>query len=189
MKQPSAKINPHTCQHKEAAAQTYASLQICFGPGRPLSLMQLPDTCFRSLEQMLPLVSHLLRPRRSDDAVAARYGLGPQRLEAFVRRPDEPLAKDVYKTLDRMMPFLPHFLDWADWEPRHRDQIEGMPTGGGIVSLRREVEVSPFVICVVLSKRHPVSVGLKAVQRDVGTPVLEDLPLLEESVPSHSATL
>ena len=35
-------------------------------------------------------------PRR-DDPVAQRFQLGPLRMEAFVRRPDEQMQREVYK--------------------------------------------------------------------------------------------
>merc|ERR1712151_777796 len=124
----------------EIAAQTLASLQLCLGAGAPQALVHIPKTYSRVILQLLPVVQHMLRPRRDDDAVVQKYNLGPLRLEAFVRRPDEPLAMDVYKTLRRITPYIPHLLDIAEWPARRCDQIEGRPTGGALLSLRREVE-------------------------------------------------
>jgi len=144
----------------EVAAQTLASLQLCFGPCTPLPLRRLPRGCFQAIERLLPVVNNMLGPRRNDDPVVARYHLGPLRMEAFVRRRDEPLAKEVRETLRDMSPFLPHLLGWAEWPLRRIDRIEGFPTGGAFVSLNKEVEVSPFVICMVLRRKgRPLQSG------------------------------
>mmetsp|Transcript_55781 Transcript_55781/g.173399 ORF Transcript_55781/g.173399 Transcript_55781/m.173399 type:complete len:112 (-) Transcript_55781:311-646(-) len=105
------------------------------------------------MAQLLPLVEQLLRPRRLDDDVAQRYHLGPQRLEAFVRRRDEPLLEEVRWTLMRLTPFLPHLLGWAHWPSRKQDRLQGEAIGGAFVSLQRNVEVPPFIVCLVLGPK------------------------------------
>merc|ERR1711865_212616 len=107
----------------------------------------------RSIARLVPLVSHLLSPRRLDDEAAQRYHLGPLRLEAFVRRPDEKLAKEVAITVRELMPFLPRLLGLAEWPARRRDRLHGEETGGALLSLRREVEMPPFIICLVLRQK------------------------------------
>eukprot|EP00927_Polykrikos_kofoidii_P038524 TRINITY_DN32910_c0_g1_i1.p1 TRINITY_DN32910_c0_g1~~TRINITY_DN32910_c0_g1_i1.p1 ORF type:complete len:834 (-),score=127.23 TRINITY_DN32910_c0_g1_i1:7-2508(-) len=143
----------------EVAAQTFASLRLCFGPRAPVPFDRLPRSCFTALAGLLPVASHLLRPGRQDDKVAMKYHLGPLRLEAFVRRPDEPLLLDVFKTVRRIMPYLPRMLGWETWPARRQDYLDGVLTGGGFLSLVREVEVPPFVICMVL---RPSRAGRRA---------------------------
>eukprot|EP00929_Paragymnodinium_shiwhaense_P077223 TRINITY_DN39764_c0_g1_i1.p1 TRINITY_DN39764_c0_g1~~TRINITY_DN39764_c0_g1_i1.p1 ORF type:complete len:735 (-),score=127.03 TRINITY_DN39764_c0_g1_i1:14-2146(-) len=142
----------------QVAGQTLATLRLGFGPSAPISLQHMPPGCLGVLERMMPVISHLLRPRRLEDDVVAKYGLGPLRMEAFIRRPDEPMVMHVYKTVCNIMPYLPHHLGWADWEPRRQDNLNGETTGGALISFRREVEVPPFVVCLVLSPRS--SLGL-----------------------------
>lgn len=79
--------------------QTLAVMQLCFSAGGSKLLAALPRQTLRAMARLAPMVRYLLRPRR-DDPVAQRYELGPLRLEAFVRRPDEDMQLEVYKARD-----------------------------------------------------------------------------------------
>ena len=87
----------HLAVSSEVCVQTLAVMQLCFsaGPGSEL-FKALPRKTLWTMARLVPMVSYLLRPRR-DDPVAQRYELGPLRLEAFVRRPDEDMQLEVYK--------------------------------------------------------------------------------------------
>jgi len=140
----------------EVGLQVLTTLQLSFGPGLLMPAIASPQalslaSC-RAVSRITLLVDHLLRPRRTEDGVVTKYRLGPHRLEAFIRRPDEKLVKDVRITLVKIMPFIPRLLGWEQWPARRVDQLEGRVTGGALISLQHEVEVPPFVICVVL--RH-----------------------------------
>mmetsp|Transcript_169066 Transcript_169066/g.537181 ORF Transcript_169066/g.537181 Transcript_169066/m.537181 type:complete len:788 (+) Transcript_169066:13-2376(+) len=139
----------------QVCVQTLAALQLCIAPGGPMSRPLLSLEMCHVMAQLAPLLGHMLRPRREDDEVIQRFNLGPQRLEAFVRRPDEKMVLEVYKSLHAVMPFIPNDCGWALWEPRKDDILHSEPTGGCIVSINREVEVSPFVVCVVLRPKRP----------------------------------
>jgi len=142
----------------EVCVQTLAVLQLCTSAGPSSSLFSsLPTKTLQAMITLLPMVIHLLRPRRLEDDVVQRYHLGPHRLEAFVRRPDEDMLIDVYKVIRDISPFIPRSLGWAceSWPARPQDNIEGMSTGGAFISLQREVEVPPFVVCLVLRPKVP----------------------------------
>ena len=79
----------------EICVQTLAALQLCLAPGGRALAPGLPAASCAAMSRLLPMVGHMLRPRRLEDADAQRYHLGPQRLEAFVRRPDEDIALEV----------------------------------------------------------------------------------------------
>lgn len=142
----------------EIAVQTLAALQVCIAPRAAAPLLSaLPFESCRLLARLSPLVRHVLRPRREEDETAQRYHLGPQRMEAFARRPDEAMVLEVYKSLHGVMPFLPSTLGWNVWPSRKLDRLHGEETGGAHISIRREVEMPPFVICIVMRQKRPVS--------------------------------
>ena len=140
----------------EVCVQSLAVMQLCFSAGPSTRLFYvLPLHTLKTMAAMLPMVNFLLRPRREDDAVAQRYHLGPQRMEAFVRRPDEHMQKEVYKATQGLIPMIPGLLGWRYWPRRKRDTVHGEETGGALLSLQRDLEVPPFVICIVLRPRKP----------------------------------
>ncbi|CAE6929099.1 esyt3 [Symbiodinium sp. CCMP2592] len=140
----------------EVCVQSLAVMQLCFSAGPSTHLFSvLPLHTLKTMAAMLPMVNFLLRPRREDDAVAQRYHLGPQRLEAFVRRPDEHMQKEVYKTTQDLIPIIPGLLGWRYWPRRKRDTVQGEETGGALLSLQRDLEVPPFVVCIVLRPKKP----------------------------------
>jgi hypothetical protein len=138
----------------QVSVQLLATLQLCFSHNMLQSLTALPLTTFQAMGKIFPLVSHILRPRRQDDETILKHNLGPQRLEAFVRRPDEPLLLDIHRTLRNLVPFLPRMLGWDEWSARTQDNIEGDKTGGAILKYNREVEVPPFIVCFVIRRRQ-----------------------------------
>mmetsp|Transcript_26974 Transcript_26974/g.52069 ORF Transcript_26974/g.52069 Transcript_26974/m.52069 type:complete len:780 (-) Transcript_26974:52-2391(-) len=137
----------------QVSVQLLATLQLCFSHNMLQSLTALPLTTFQAMGKIFPLVGHILRPRREDDETILKYNLGPQRLEAFVRRPDEPLLLDVHRTLGRLVPYLPRMLGWDEWSRRRQDTLQGEETGGAILKMNREVEVPPFIVCFVIKRR------------------------------------
>lgn len=139
----------------EVCVQTLAVMQLCFSAGPSARLFAaLPRDTLRTMARLVPMVSYLLRPRR-DDPVAQRFQLGPLRMEAFVRRPDEQMQREVYKVVQNMMPFLPRVLGWEVWDARPQDRLHGEKTGGAFLALQRDLEIPPFVVCLVLKKASP----------------------------------
>merc|ERR1719343_158195 len=107
-----------------------------------------------SMASLAPLIQHILRPRRADDEAIQRYHMGPQRMEAFVRRPDDEMVIEVYSALHGIMPFIPQTLGWERWPVRYDESFDG-GIGGAFISIQREVEVPPFVACIVLKPKNP----------------------------------
>lgn len=139
----------------EVCVQTLAVMQLCFSAGPSSRLFAaLPRDTLRTMARLVPMVSYLLRPRR-DDPVAQRFQLGPLRMEAFVRRPDEKMQREVYKVVQNMMPFLPRVLGWELWDARAQDRLHGEKTGGAFLALQRDLEIPPFIVCLVLKKASP----------------------------------
>lgn len=147
----------------QLSVQVFATLQLCTSLGA-LPLPALPLESYRVLGALAEMVGHQLRPRRGhEDPMAEKWCMGPQRLEAFVRRPEEPMQEEVFKTTRALMPFLPDILGWAEWDedPNRRfarlhgepGGVQGQRTGGALISIQREVEVPPFVLCVLLTHR------------------------------------
>lgn len=141
----------------QICVQTLAALQLCLSPGAAAAKPALSLEMCRAMGHLAPLLRHILRPRRLEDEAIQRFNLGPLRMEAFVRRPHEPMVMEVYKTIYGIMPFVPKLTGWTLWEQRKDDVLEGERTGGAIVTVNREVEVPPFVICVVLRRKRPTS--------------------------------
>eukprot|EP00438_Fugacium_kawagutii_P009994 Skav225078 [mRNA] locus=scaffold987:203108:204970:- [translate_table: standard] len=138
----------------EVCVQTLAVMQLCFSAGPSSSLLSaLSKDTLETMARLVPMVTYLLRPRR-DDPVAQRFHLGPLRMEAFVRRPDEKMQKEVYKVLQNMTPFLPRVLGWKTWDARPQDRLNGQTTGGAFLKLQRDQEIPPFIVCLVLRKKR-----------------------------------
>ncbi|CAJ1400298.1 unnamed protein product [Effrenium voratum] len=137
----------------EVCVQTMAVLQLCFSGGSSSLFRVLPRRTLETMTALAPMVSYLLRPRR-EDPVAQQFQLGPQRMEAFVRRPDEMLQKEVYKAVQNMMPMLPGIMGWATWKHRPEDVLMGEKTGGAHLALQRDLEIPPFIVGIVLKKRE-----------------------------------
>jgi len=139
----------------EYCVQTLAALKLCHGPCAASEMLEAqPLKVLRSVEELVSAVTYIMRPRRGfDDEAVERWELGPRRLEAFLRPKHDPTIREVYYAVRAIFPFIPHDLGWAAWEPRRQDWSEGSPTGGAIMSLRREVSVPPFVVGVVLRSK------------------------------------
>ena len=121
----------------QLSVQVFATLQLCTSLGA-LPLPALPLESYRVLGALAEMVGHQLRPRRGhEDPMAEKWCMGPQRLEAFVRRPEEPMQEEVFKTTRALMPFLPDTLGWAEWDedPNRRfARLHGEPGGAESVS-------------------------------------------------------
>lgn len=144
---------PETMRRSELlrlSVQVLATMQLCLGSAT--AAPALSSRFFSESSSLLQLVTHLLRPRRTDDDAVERWHLGPHRLEAFVRGREDKMVKEVYQAVGAIVPFIPPMLGWDNWDKRKSDRIltegESNVTGGALVSLRREVEVSPFVVCM-----------------------------------------
>eukprot|EP00913_Durusdinium_trenchii_P032919 g30816.t1 len=107
----------------QVCVQTLAVMQLFFSAGSSSQLSEaLPRETLLTLARLVPMVNYLLRPRR-DDPIAQRFQLGPLRIEAFVRRPDERMQQEVYKVLQNMIPFIPRFMGWETWDLRPQDGL------------------------------------------------------------------
>eukprot|EP00435_Cladocopium_sp_Y103_P009104 s3410_g2.t1 len=65
------------------------------------------------------------------------------------------MQKEVYKVVQNLMPFLPRLMGWTLWEPRPQDTLDGERTGGALLTLQRDLEIPPFIVCLVLKKASP----------------------------------
>ncbi|CAK9023994.1 Extended synaptotagmin-3, partial [Durusdinium trenchii] len=138
----------------QVCVQTLAVMQLFFSAGSSSQLSEaLPRETLLTLARLVPMVNYLLRPRR-DDPIAQRFQLGPLRIEAFVRRPDERMQQEVYKVLQNMIPFIPRFMGWETWDLRPQDTLNGEETGGAFMTLQRDLEIPPFIVCLVLKREH-----------------------------------
>ncbi|CAK9021188.1 unnamed protein product [Durusdinium trenchii] len=53
-----------------------------------------------------------------------------------------------------MIPFIPRFMGWETWDLRPQDTLNGEETGGAFMTLQRDLEIPPFIVCLVLKREH-----------------------------------
>ena len=94
------------------------------------------------------------------------YSGGPN-----LRHPDQ-VRDEVWKSLSQLVPFLPRVLGWVDGAGAPRNhRLHRESTGGPAVYMKRNVEVQPFAIDILLHQsdyQRPPTPELPLQQNDYG---------------------